>query len=282
MWTTWAFDLMGMNDAAMRHLAFLGGLVRQEERPECPKGSLPFAAYANGVDAAPAAMLDAQAAASFLWAVAKHAERLSDTERAQFVGERWKTVEMASGFLVNWADPATRLPLPSFRVERLRDGRDDDLLVSAYIGMQSATRLAKWAAVDKPDWRVRQTDLESLARYRLLDDQNRWKPADPLRYWASGLVPRESPAWDEAVTAALKALDTVDADELPDRLVALATLTKTRPDARAQFVLAFPVAMKRAMGLPAEGSYTESHAPVLIGSPAAAKLIVAMVLLFQS
>ncbi len=280
LWSTWAFDAIRGREQAARHAAFLAGLVRLEGRRAAPRGSLPFAAYANGVEASPSFWVDVQAAGAFLWTLSKHVEFLSENERAAFLGEHWNAIEAASDFLTAWLDPATRLPRPGFSPDRLRDVCDDELLVSVFVGMQNALCLATWAGADKPAWRERLTDVESLVRFRLLNDQNGWKDPTPLRFWFTGLVPAASNAWDVSIEAALAGLDAAAPDVLPDTLLALAMLSPPRPNVHAQLCRMLPSAMKRALKLSPGLPYAPNPVPIVVDTSAAAKLLLTISALF--
>ncbi|MFO7974305.1 MAG: hypothetical protein R6V12_06700, partial [Candidatus Hydrogenedentota bacterium] len=163
--------------------------------------------YANGAEALPHVILDAEAVAWVLWLCAKHAEQLPSDARATFAKEVGAKIEAAAEFLEAWSDPRTGLPRTAFNPDELRDAPSPELAIHTYMGLQSALALAALSGQERPDWRKRAQELQAIIRARYVDDDGFWRLENPERFWNVDLVPSTHPRWLPILQQSLKSLN---------------------------------------------------------------------------
>jgi hypothetical protein len=206
-WITLALDVAGRHDLARRHNAFHISVLRREDRPGKPLGSLPSACYTNRVEALPHVIVDTEAAAWMLWAVWNHSRLLSPENQAEYVSAVWPAVDLAGTFLARWADPRTGAPLHSFRSSMLRDGQDEALLLATYMGVDRASRMASVLGENRAEWHSRLEELGPLVRYRSFAEDDAWKLAHPMAIWLTGLLDSDDRRWRDALQQELESLE---------------------------------------------------------------------------
>ena len=212
-WASMALDLAGHEQEAGRVLGFVASAVRKEQRRGKPVGSLPVAVYGDGTEALPHLILDADAPAYALGGMWKHAAAIKDDgRRREFVESVWPSAALMADFLAGWTDSRNREPLYSFDCRQGRDQQGPDRLLTTYMGVDAALRLARASGRPEPeDWARRKVELDALIRFQLVGRQDKtWKPGPILPYWhdlmAQDWVLNGSPlpSWDAAVEDLLK------------------------------------------------------------------------------
>ncbi|MFO7974599.1 MAG: hypothetical protein R6V12_08190, partial [Candidatus Hydrogenedentota bacterium] len=156
----YALGVAGRHNLVRKRIDFYLNALREEGTPGRPAGSIPAGLYANGAEALPHVILDAEAVAWVLWLCAKHAEQLPSDARATFAKEVASKIEAAADFLETWADPRTGLPRTAFNPDKLRDAPSPELAIHTYMGLQSALALAALSGQERPDWRKRAQELQ--------------------------------------------------------------------------------------------------------------------------
>ena len=212
-WASMAFDLAGREEEAGKILAFAASTARKEPRRGKPRGSLPMAVYGNGTEALPHLALDSDAPAFVLGAIWKHAAAIKDpNRRGEFLQTVWPDAQLMADFLAGWTDSRNREPLYTFDPAKHRDRQGPDRLLTTYMGIDAALRIAAAAGQPEPeDWARRKVELDALIRFQLVDRQTRaWKPGPVLPYWHDliaqdwALKGPPLPSWDNAVQDLLK------------------------------------------------------------------------------
>ncbi|MCX5771910.1 MAG: hypothetical protein NTZ09_16790 [Candidatus Hydrogenedentes bacterium] len=207
-WASMALDLAGREKEAGQVLAFVASTVRKEQRRGKPMGSLPMAAYGDGTEALPHLALDADAPAYALGAIWKHAVAINDdARRREFIENLWPAAELMADFLAGWTDSRNREPLYSFDCRKGRDQQGPERLLTTYMGVDAALRLARESGRPEPDeWARRKVELDALIRFQLVDRQTTsWKKGPILPYWHDlmaqdwALKGAPLPSWDSAV-----------------------------------------------------------------------------------
>ena len=220
-WASMALDLAGREQEAGKVLAFVASTVRTEQRRGKPMGSLPIAVYGDGTEALPHLVLDADAPAYALGAMWKHAVAIKDdARRLQFLESVWPSAALMADFLAGWTDSRNREPLYSFDCRQGRDRQGPDRLLTTYMGVDAALRLARASSRPEPDeWARRKVELDPLIRFRLVDRQTTsWKAGPILPYWHElmaqdwALKGYPLPSWDSAVEDLLKSPSTDPAE----------------------------------------------------------------------
>lgn len=199
-WTTLALDLAGYRDMAEKHTLFYAGLVRTADKPGMPYGSMPAAVYADGTDGVPSIILEADAPAWMLASFWRHAQFLEGAAREMYLETVWESVLAAGGFLSTWVDGRTREPFFSFDPEACRDTQSIRLLLTQYMGVDAALRIATELGKAPPDqWKRRKTDLDILIRFHCVGADGQWKVPDILPFWAHEFAETNLPSWDAIV-----------------------------------------------------------------------------------
>lgn len=206
VWPMLALDLVGLTDLAGKHADYLTKTVRKEDRPGRPKGSVPAATFADGLDAFPSAFLDPEAAAWLLAALWRHATCLGEEERRQFLLGKWETVEIVAGFLAGWWDERQQEPMRAPVSPIWRDTPEPMRYLTAYMGLDAAIRTATTInyAVP-PEWRQRKRVLDGLIRLNCLDPANgQWKPDALLPFWRPELAEAGLPSMKQPLMESLE------------------------------------------------------------------------------
>jgi len=170
VWITLALDEAGYPDLAEAHTLFYSGVSRKEGKRAMPFGSFPAASYANGEEGVPHLVLDTDAVAWVLASFWRHAGYLEDPARLNYMNKVWDTVSRGGDFLANWVDGRNREPLHSFDLQTLCDRRSAALLLTHFMGIDSAIKIADTLAQEVPTaWRKYKTDLEIRIRLRIAE-----------------------------------------------------------------------------------------------------------------
>lgn len=257
-WMAYALDLAGVTEPAEALMVFQNGLVRRESQPGRPAGSLPAAAFGNGAEGVPRAILDVEAAAWHLAAMRRHADFLKGARQFLFCQSVWPGISAAGTFLAGWTDPRTGAPLHSFDAEACRDARHPRLELGYYMGLDATVSLGRMAGLELPFGLASRYDkLDIALRFRQTGENAAWR-GPILPFWREGIERnwRERsggaplPSWDVAMADQLREFEAADpvtragilADAAltwraqPDKLAELrpllgATLSELRPDA---------------------------------------------------
>jgi hypothetical protein len=212
-WASMALDLAGREEEAGQVVSFAASTVRKEQRRGKPIGSLPLAVYSDGTEAAPHLALDADAPAYVLGAIWKHAAAIGDDgRRMEFLESVWAAASLMADFVGAWTDSRTREPLYSFDCVAGRDQQGPARLLTSYMGIDAALRIARAAGRPEPaDWARRKVELDTLIRFQLVDRQSRtWKAGPILPYWHDAMAEDWSlkgsplPSWDAAVESLIR------------------------------------------------------------------------------
>jgi len=185
-WASLALDLAAQQDTASDLLKFIAALVRTEQRRGKPLGSLPLAVYGDGTEALPHLALDADAPAYALGGMWRHSTAIEDAaRRKEFIKAVWDSAVLMANFLAGWTDSRNREPLYSFDTAIWRNRQGDDRLLTTYMGIDAALRLANAAGVpEPPEWARRKVELDALIRFQLVDRESKtWRSPDILPYW---------------------------------------------------------------------------------------------------
>lgn len=256
-WVVYALDLAGLTESAEALITFQNGLVRRESLPGRPAGSLPAAAFGNGVEGVPHAILDVEAAAWHVAAVQRHAGFLKGARQFLFCQSAWEGVSAAGAFVAAWVDPRTGAPLHSFDAKTCRDARHPRLELCHYMGIGAAVGIGRMADLELPFGLATRLDkLDIALRFRQSGDNATWRgPILPFwrepieRNWRERSGGAPFPSWDAAMADQLREFEAADpvtragilADAAlnwraqPDKLAELrpllgATLAELRPD----------------------------------------------------
>jgi len=196
-WTTLALDMAGYYEMAEKHTLFYAGLVRRQDKPGRPYGSIPGAVYADGTDGWPQHILQSDATAWMLASFWRHATFLSNTEQQAYLERIWTSVVPAMQFLTAWTDGRNREPFFSFDPAVCRDTQSVHLLLTHYMGVDAALRIAGQLKKNPPErWKQRKTALDILIRFHCVDVEGKWKVADILPFWAQEFAEARLPSWD--------------------------------------------------------------------------------------
>lgn len=233
-WMTYAWDMAGFHDLAEKHALFYVDCFRKTSQRGKPLGSLPAALFADRTEALPHLVLDLQAVAWTLWSFCRHAEFLDPESQEAFLSKVWPGFDLGAEFLVAWKDDRSGLPLHAFDPTVWRDAQTPNDLLCAYMGMDCAVAIAKRLRYDRPNWEQRSRELESLARYHCFDAAGQWRIENPIRFWATAVVPLDDPRWDAPADNALQELPSLDGYAAARTLCDLAALWQNRPDRLAQ------------------------------------------------
>jgi len=214
-WMTLALDTAGYHDRAARHTRFYCEAVRGRDRRGAPMGTLSAALYADGTEGTPHLVLEADAGAWLLGSVWRHATYLDPPQRRDYLAGLWHTVEQATAFLVHWSDGRSGEPLHSFDPAAGKDRRSPRLLLTVFMGLDSALRIADALKRSAPeDWQRRRRELLRLIAINCVDRQTKqWRAAEVLPFWHRELASRHAefmPTWDPIIEARLDALDATD------------------------------------------------------------------------
>jgi len=230
VWAGLALDYLGLTASSERHLRFLLSLVRTQDGPGTPAGSISAASYGDGTPGLPHVVLDADAAGWLLWAVRQHGDYLDEGERARFVGAAWPQIENLAAFLYARSDPASGIPIYSFDPRSLRDAATDESLIAHYIGLRSAASLSQIVQESRPEWQDRAEQLQDALTSRAFAADGTWTAKRPLSFWATAVADADDPRWDPVCSEVLAGFD----EEAPDRAMAdlcdLALLWRNRPE----------------------------------------------------
>jgi hypothetical protein len=229
-WITAALDLAGIHDRAEAHTLFYADHVRRETLTGMPAGSLPAALYGNGLEAAPGFVLDLDASAWTLWSFHAHARFLADAQKRIYIERVWEAAEGLGNFLARWRNARTGVPLPSFEAETLRDGHSHQSLLSVYLGVHSARRIADMLGNEKPEWLRRERELADLIRYHCLDRAGDWRLIEFLPYLPRDLPVLETVNWDNVAVRRLAQLEDLHGLEAARTLSGIAVIWQGQPD----------------------------------------------------
>ncbi len=174
----WAKMLLDDSQTAEAQLEVYLKLIRTDDRPRKPYGSMPESVYTSGEIASPHFVVDDRAVALTLWAIVQ-AKMPIDT-RAAWLKEHWPEIEAAGEFLSTWADARRGAPLWCDDPIELSDAETQDRLFSAYAGMNAAITLATWAEQPVPAaWISRRDQLHDLIEW-VLTTPGKWIPGESI------------------------------------------------------------------------------------------------------
>ena len=202
-WITWALDLAGRRDLAEKHTLFYCEAVRAKGKRAKPYGSVPAALYANHVEGLPHVIVEADAAAWVLGSFWRHACFLNGPPRRAYLNKVWDAAGRAADFLAGWTDGRTREPLHSFNPLHCRDMKSAGLLLTTYMGLDSALRIARaLGRKEPPEWLRRRTELGVLILLPYLDEGRAHKADAMLPFWQDWqqeIAETVVPTWDEII-----------------------------------------------------------------------------------
>jgi len=231
-WMTLALDMAGYHDRAEKHTRFYCDAVRDRGRRGAPMGSLPAALYADGADALPHLVLEADAGAWVLASFWRHAAWLDLAQRRAYLEGVWQTIERATAFIGHWSDGRNREPLHSFDAGAGKDLRSTSLLLTAFMGVDSALRMTD--ALNRSireDWQRRRRELLGLISIHCVDFQTKqWKAADVLPFWCAEFAEMDIPSWDPVMEARQEEVDTTDPLAVAEAASDAALLWQGDPD----------------------------------------------------
>ena len=191
-----ALDMIGQREFAETQTLFWCTAIRAKDEPGKPGGSVAAALYTDGKEAAPSLLLEADASAWVLGSVWRHATFLEGDARRAYLEKTWDAVVLAGDFLAGWVDARNREPFPSFDAHAFRDRQSQGLLLTVYMGVDSALRIATALERKNPDtWLQRKRDLDVLIRLQCVDEQGAWKGDTILPFWRPEFARTELPAW---------------------------------------------------------------------------------------
>lgn len=210
-WITLALDLAGYRELAEKHTLFYTKAVRAKGERGKPFGSMPGALYANHVEGLPHLMLEADAVAWMLASFWRHASFLEGQERRAYLTKVRDAVDGSVEFLVGWADGRTREPLHSFDPYSWKDARSPKLLLTTYMGVDSALRITDALGQARPqEWSRRKRELAALIRFHCVDETGAWKLGDIAPFWQEEIAETELPPWDDVIERRLVSLEELD------------------------------------------------------------------------
>jgi len=153
-------------------------LVRTDDRPRRPYGSMPESVYTNGEIASPHFVVDDRAVALTLWSMVQ--EKTPIEARITWLKQHWPEIQAAGDFLSTWADARRGAPLWCDDPVELSDAETQDRLFAAYAGMNAAVRLATWAEQPVPAaWTARRDQLHELVEW-ILTTPSKWIPGESI------------------------------------------------------------------------------------------------------
>lgn len=199
-YTTLALDMAGHHELAESHTLFYAERVRRTTQPGRPFGSVPAAVYADGTDGLPQQILESDATAWLLASFWRHAQFLPNGERQAYLERVWESVPPSMEFLTSWTDGRNREPFFSFDPRVCKDTQSIHLLLTHYMGVDAALRIA--ATLDKAppeSWKRRKTELDILVRFHCVDEEGKWKVPDHLPFWAHEFGEARLPFWDAVI-----------------------------------------------------------------------------------
>jgi len=185
----WMYFEIGERDEGRLSVEAYLDLIRTQEKPRRPIGSMPESVYTSGELASPHFVIDDRGPARVLWVADRFARGLKDVDRRGWVQRHWEAIEAATGFLCAWSDPRRGAPLYSADPVGLADGVTQDRLFAAYAGISAGIRLAEHAGEMVPEpWRNRQDRLRELIEW-VIAEPGRWVPGASLLLDTDGIAP---------------------------------------------------------------------------------------------
>lgn len=214
----YALDLAGYTERAGKQLQSYAAAIRRETHPGTPAGSMPLALQSDGTDGIPAMALQPAAAAWALAAMWRHATFLDDESRRRTLTSLWDPVRLAADFLTRWADGRNKEPLPAFDIKHWRDTKQPDVLLTSYMGIDSALKIAAAIGQTPPEeWKQRTTELDVLIRLRHVGEGWQWNSDTLLPFWYDEFAATKLPDWAPIITQRLnKAAGQHSLDDLCD------------------------------------------------------------------
>jgi len=259
-WITQAWDLAGYTEWAGRHTRFQCGAVRTVVRPGMPVGSMPAASYTDHTPGAPHVVLDTDATAWLLAAVEGHVRTLSSSARAESVEDVWDAVVASADFLAEWVDGRSRRPLQSFDFSLRRDSRSARLLLTHYMGLDSAIAIAGAGRRPAPEaWTRRKKELDVLIRFQFVGADLTWRGEEVLPFVRATMAEEWKnpalPSWDAPIEEGLAVGADASPAEYARTLCDAALLWEDEPERLAGLrgvlgaarVSAFPDALTSAL-----------------------------------
>jgi len=198
IWAGHALAAAGLTAEAQRHFRFLASAMRDGRR-RSHDGAFAEAYYADGAEAMPPAVLDADHSAWFIWAVHAASELLPPEQASGFRESMWGPVQRAADFIHGWWDPSRRRPLASFDPIALRDRARPEQLLTAYGALDNALAIAAHAGTRHDHWVSRRAELRALIDYHLVDESGDWRLTDPSPFWPMGAFPLGAAIWNRAL-----------------------------------------------------------------------------------
>ncbi len=183
----WAWFESGQHDAAWKSIDAYISLIRTEDRPRKPYGSMPESVYTSGEPASPHFIVDGRGPARVLWVADRMLQSREPQARTVWVTTHWKSIEATGEFLSTWRDARRGAPLYADDPLNLSDAETQDRLFAQHAGISAAIRLAEAAGEAVPEaWRNRQNELADLCAW-VLQEPRRWVPGGSLVLETEGL-----------------------------------------------------------------------------------------------
>lgn len=199
VWAGVALAKAGFETEAQRHARFLAAAMRDGRR-RLHDGSFAGAYHADGAEALPSLILDADDSAWFVWAIGEMADVLPNEDG--FRESMWRPVSRAADFVHDWWDPLRRRPLASFDPAFLRDRARPEQLLTAFMAMDRGILIADALDERRASWVSRRAELRALIDYHLVDETGAWRLPDPVPYWPTGAFPLPHGVWDDSLQQA--------------------------------------------------------------------------------
>ncbi|HLY77390.1 MAG TPA: glycoside hydrolase family 15 protein, partial [Thermoplasmata archaeon] len=204
-----AMDVSRLQELASRFLQFAA-------KCQSPDGAFVHRYFPDGEVGStwhPPPFLQIDQTATVLSAAWHHLDRGADPD---VLLELWPMVKLAANFLVDFRDPATGLPSPSFDLWEERLGIHTYSAAAVAHGLESAARISKVLGKDTPRWQSTADEIRSLTVAKM------WDPS--LSRFVRSLSPR-----DERIDASiLLALDLGLLEPSDPRFRATVDLTEAR------------------------------------------------------
>ncbi|NIA12889.1 MAG: hypothetical protein GWP08_02320 [Nitrospiraceae bacterium] len=234
-WIAGAWDLAGYTEWAERYTRFQCGAVRTTARPGMPLGSIPAASYTDHTPGIPHVVLDTEATAWLLAAVDRHVQNLSSRARADYVEEVWDAVAASASFLAEWTDGRSRRPLQSYDFSLRRDSRPARLLLTHYMGLDSAIRIARAGKRQAPEvWTRRKRELDVLIRFQFVGAELTWRGGEILPFVHTTMAEEWKrpalPSWDAPIEDRLAIVGDASPAEYAQTLCDAALVWEDEPE----------------------------------------------------
>lgn len=256
VWSSVALNWAGEHDLSDRHSQFYAKSVRKKAKPGAPIGSIPMALLSDSSDALPHLCLDVEATGWFLWSVNQHQLTLVENPKRVFLDRLWEATDVSATFLTDWFRDPFVTPPYGFNPAQLRDTPSAELAISAYLGLKSALEIANILGMPRPDWKMRQGELEDLVRSYVTGDDGAWLLDAPLSLGLTGLVADGDARWQSRMEDALIRIDVMPTPEAAKTLCFIAWTWRNSPERLATIrPLIEPVFRRISEEYPADSYY---------------------------